>query len=68
MSPLTAASREGVGDRLTRKALVGLKSSRLTHHEMHKMTAVQYLAKSLMSSRYSSGGSTAESCPHIEEV
>ena len=68
MSSLTAASREGVGDRLSREALVGSKSSRQPIMKCINLRRSRYLTKSLISLEHTSGGSAAESCSHIVEV
>ena len=65
---LTVVSRKGVGDWLSREALVGLKSSRKLIMKCINSWQSQYLAKSLMSLGYNSGGSVAASCSYIEEV
>ena len=49
VSSLTAASKEGVGDRLSRKALVGSKSSRKTIMKCINLRQSRYLTKITMS-------------------
>ena len=68
MSSLTAALREGVGDWLSRKALVGSKSWRKPIMKCINLRRSWYLTKSSMFLEHTSGGSVAESCSYIVEV
>ena len=68
MSSLTVASRKGVGDQLSKEALVGSKSSRKPIMKCMNLQQSRYLTKSSMSLEHTSGGFAVESCSHIVEV
>ena len=67
MSSLSAASRV-VRDRLSREAIIGLKSSCKPIMKCINLRRSQYLTKSSMFLKHTSRGSVAESCSHIVEV
>ena len=68
MSSLIVALREGVGDQLSREALVGSKSSHKPIMKCINLRRSRYLTKSSMSLEHTSGGSAAESYSHIVKV
>ena len=65
---LDHSTKRRVGNRLSREALVGSKSSRKPIMKCINLRRSRYFTKSSMSLEHTSGGSIAKSCSHIVEV